>query len=127
LTITNAHFKSTQTTAPTVAVSGTCGTGPTAAVTAGSTDSAGTFYVNAGTGFTTGTCQTDITFNKAYGAAPKAVIIAPNITLGGTLPANNTNQYPGKVSAVSTTGFSIILGNVNVASVRYGFSYWVIE
>lgn len=127
LILTNAHFKVTQTTAPTIAVTGTCGTGPTAVVTAGSTDNAGSFYINAGTGLGTGTCDTVVTFNKTFGAAPKAVLLTVNDTLGGTLPAQNINTNIPRVTAIGTTSFTIKLDNNNAASVRYGFSYWVIE
>jgi hypothetical protein len=123
LTITNSHFESTQTTAPTVATPTSCGTTPTAVITPGSTDAAGSFYINEGSG-TAGICTTVITFNKAYGAAPKAVILSPNHGLGGTLP---TAAVVGVVSAKSTTTFTVRLGSTGVASNRYGFDYWVIE
>lgn len=125
LTIDNAHFKSTQTTAPTIGTPSACGTTPTAVVTSGSTDSAGSFYINAGSA-TTGICTTVITFNKGYGAAPKSVILTRYDGLGGTLPANGQTQT-GRVTATSTTTFTVNLSSVSVVSVRYGFFYWVVE
>lgn len=125
LTIDNAHFKSTQTTAPTIGTPSACGTTPTAVVTTGSTDAAGSFYINAGS-VTTGICTTVITFNKGYAAAPKSIILSRYDGLGGTLPANGQTQT-GRVTAKSTTTFTVNLSSVSVASVRYGFFYWVVE
>jgi N-acetylneuraminic acid mutarotase len=121
LTITNAHFKSTQTTAPTIGTPANCGTSPTAAVTAASTDSAGSFTVTTGTGaLGAGTCDTIFTFNKTYGAAPKSIIV----TAGGQTAAAKAVY----VSASSATTFTIKFNTpATVNSEGNTFYYWVIE
>jgi hypothetical protein len=126
LTLSNAHFKLTQTTAPTIGTPSNCGTSPTAAVTAGSTDSAGSFTITAGTGSPT-TCDVVISFNKAFGAAPKSVVITPTLAVGSA-----TNQRVAYVSATSSTTFTIkintnLTGNTPAASEVMSFYYWVVE
>jgi hypothetical protein len=121
LTITNAHFKSTQTTAPTIGTPTNCGTTPTATSTTGSTDLAGSFIITTGTGGGT-TCDTVITFNKAYGAAPKSVVLQPTTAVGSA-----TGLKSAQVSATSTTTFTVkLLANPAAAEVN-GFYFWVVE
>ena len=129
LTLSNAHFKSTQTTAPTKGTPTNCGggTGPSAAVTSGSTDSAGSFTITAGTTGSPSTCDTVITFNKAYGAAPKSVIVTPTTTVGSA-----TNQREAYVSAISANSFTVkvntnLTGNTPANGEVFGYYYWVIE
>lgn len=122
LTVSNAHFKSTQTTAPTIGTPSNCGTAPSAAVTAGSTDSAGSFTITAGTGSPT-TCDTVITFNKTYGAAPKSVVLTPTTAVGSA-----TGALSAQVSAETATTFTIKFAPTNPsASQKNSFYYWVIE
>src|SRR5262249_11631004 len=45
LSLANAHFSATQTTAPTIGTPASCGTAPSAVMAAGSTDSAGSFTI----------------------------------------------------------------------------------
>jgi len=116
LTLTNVHFKSTQTTAPTQSNSG-CGTSPTISVTAGSTDSAGKINVTTGTS-PGGTCAVTVSFNKAYGAAPKSVILT------GATSATSAKQW--YTSATATSSFTASLPSP-AASTAYTFYYWVIE
>lgn len=121
LQISNAHFKSTQTNAPTIGTPTNCGTSPTAAVTANSTDSAGAFTITAGTGGGYTSCDTVFTFNKAYGAAPKSVIVTPK----GNATASAKQIY---VSATSTTTFTVKFGaNPAGDSEANDYYYWVVE
>lgn len=116
-----AHIKSTQTTAPTISSPLRCGTaGQSASVTIGSTDLVGSFTINAGTGTPRDTCNTTITFNTAYGTAPKAVILSPG-------NSDNAAHREINVSAVTTTSFTIKM-NVNPAASEVNtWYYWVIE
>lgn len=122
LTLDNAHFKSTQTTAPTIGTPSNCGTTPTAAVTAGSTDAAGSLSITTGTGGTAASCDVTVTFNQAYGATPKSIIV-----IGKTDAASAARQiYVSNSSTTTfTTSFGASAGGVN--STTFNFSYWVIE
>ncbi len=122
LEINNAHFKSTQTTAPTIGTPTNCGggTGPSAAVTASSTDSAGSFTITAGTTGGPTTCDTVVTFNKAYGAAPKSIIV----TAQGAATASARQIY---VSASGTTTFTVKFGTAPANSEANTYYYWVVE
>jgi hypothetical protein len=114
LTLTNAHFKSTQTTAPTIGTPTNCGTSPTAAVTTGSTDSAGSFTVTAGTSGG---------YNKTYGTAPKSIILQPTTAVGSA-----TGLKAAQVSATSATTFTIKLTtSPGGDGEKNSYYYWVIE
>lgn len=122
LTLTDAHFKSTQTTAPTIGTPANCGTTPTAAITAGSTDSAGAFTITTGTGGTSSTCDSIITFRRTYGAAPKSILVT------GKTDAASVARQVYVVSSTATTftiGFATGAGGAD--NTTYSFSYWVIE
>ncbi len=114
----DGHIKSTQTTAPTIGTPTNCGTTPTTAVTTSSTDSAGSFTITAGTGSPT-TCDTIITFNNAFGAAPKSIILTPSTLTGGA-----KNIY---VSATATTTFTVKLATSPAASEVNTWYYQIIE
>jgi hypothetical protein len=122
LELQNAHFRSTQTTAPTIATPTNCGTSPSAAVTAGSTDAAGSFTVTTGTGGTSSSCDTFLTFQRTYGAAPKTIIV-----VGRTNAASAQRQV--YVSASSATTFTVAFATsaAGANSTTYSFSYWVVE
>jgi hypothetical protein len=122
LVLDNAHFKSTQTTAPTIATPTNCGTTPTAAVTSGSTDTAGSFTITTGTGGTSSTCATVITFDKPYSAAPKSILIA-----GKTDAASAARQI--YVSASNANSFTVTFGAsaAGADNTDYHFNYWVVE
>lgn len=122
LILNNSHFTSTQTTAPTIGTPASCGTTPTAAVTAGSTDSAGSFTITTGTGGTSATCDTIISFNQAFAAAPKSIIV-----IGKTNAASAARQV--YVSASTANNFTVSFGQsaAGANSTAYSFSYWVIE
>lgn len=126
LQLSNAHFESTQTTAPTIGTPATCGTSPSAAVTSGSTDSSGSLYIESGSGTQTATCTVVLTFHSAYGAPPKSVVLTPDNTLGGTLP---TALIAPVVSAKASDGSSVTieLPSTTVASTEYGFDYWIVQ
>lgn len=122
LSLSNAHFSSTQTNPPTISVPTNCGTTPSAAVTAGSTDTAGSFTITTGTGGTASTCDATITFNKAYTAAPKSIVVvgktdAASVARQIYVPATNTTTF--------TVSFAVSAGGAD--STAYSFSYWVIE
>ena len=122
LAITNAHLKSTQTTPPTVATPANCGTTPTAVVAAGSSDTAGSFTITTGTGGTSSTCDTVLTFHKAYGAAPKSIIV-----VGRADAASAGRQiYVSAANATTfTVSFGVSAGGAN--STTYSYNYWVVE
>lgn len=128
LTLADTHFKSTQTTAPTIGTPANCGTSPSAVVTAGSTDNAGSFSITVGTGGLSTTCDTVLTFNKPYAVAPKSIIITSTQAVGGA-----NVQWIATISASSITGFTIkeasidLSGLNHVASDISSYYYWVIE
>jgi hypothetical protein len=127
LQLDNAHFKSTQTNAPTIGIPTNCGTGGTAATAAmqtGSTDSAGSFRITSDTAGAPTTCDTVITFNKAYGAAPKSVIVVAETTDGGTGTASARQIY---VSGTSTTTFTVKMNSAPANGEVNWFYYWVVE
>ena len=120
LSLTNAHITTTQTTAPTISTPTNCGTAPSAAITAGSTDIAGSFTITAGTGSPT-TCDTTVTLNMTYGSPPKSVLIMPTSAVGAA-----TGALTARVTAVSATSFTIQISPVNAAAgIVYSFYYMV--
>ncbi len=120
LSLTNAHFTTTQTTAPTIATPINCGSGSSAAVTAGSTDVAGSFTITAGSGSPT-TCDTTITLKATYGTPPKSIILMPTSAIGGA-----TGSLATRVSAVSATSFTIQIAPTNAAAgIVYSFYYLI--
>jgi hypothetical protein len=122
LALDNAHFRSTQTTSPVIGTATNCGTAPNAVMAAASTDSAGSFTITTGTGGTASTCDTVVTFHRAYGAAPKAILV-----VGKTNVASAARQiYVSAANATTfTVSFAVSAGGVDNTS--YGFSYWVVE
>jgi fibronectin-binding autotransporter adhesin len=113
LQIDNAHFESTQTTAPTAAIA-TC-TG-SASITSSSTDAAGSFSAAP---TSSAACKVTVTFNKAYAAAPKSVVIAPK--------SSNFNAVQAYVSSTTTTTFVVTFAATATSGQTYQFYYWVIE
>jgi hypothetical protein len=109
LTLTNAHFSSTQATAPTIGTPTSCATSPSASVTAGSTDS----------GSQTSTCQVVIAFNAAYSSTPKTVILTGASTAAA--------QEGAAVTGTSATTFTVVLPNATTASTAYRFYYWIVQ
>lgn len=122
LTLTNAHFQSTQTNAPSAGTPSNCGGTPSASVTSGSTDSAGSVNISAGSGPVSGPCTVVITFNKTYGAAPKAVLITPTRAIG------SSQGKDAIVTATSATTFTIeITPTTPGAGEQNAYYYWVVE
>lgn len=117
---------STNGSLPTIATGTGAGTGsPTATMTAGSTDTSGSFTVVTGTALTEATSATIITltFNVSPGVAPKAVIVSPyNLSasslFGGSAPF---------VSATSSTNFTFTSGTTAIGgATTFKYSYLVI-
>ena len=119
LQISNAHFESTQTTAPTIGMT-TCAGSP--GVTSGSTDAAGSFTT--GTLGTGGSCTITITFNKAYSIAPKSVLITPMNSAAADTSASGPQPY---VSSTTPTTFVVTFRTSVGTGSAYQFYYWVIE
>lgn len=123
LTLADAHIRSTQTTPPTIGVPSACGTTPSAAVTSGSTDAAGSFTVTAGSGAVAGPCAVVLTFHQAYATAPKAVIITPTTAVGVAPQGKNA-----LVSATTTADITVTIAPTNPAADEVNsYYYWVIE
>jgi hypothetical protein len=123
LTLTNAHFKITQTNPPTAGPT-RCGAGNpsgSAIVTAGSTDTAGSFTITADSSSPT-ICLTTITFNKNYGSAPKAIVLTPTTAVGSA-----TGAKAAQVSDSSFKDFTVKLTTNPSANEVNSFYYWVIE
>ena len=118
------HYKSLQTTAPTIGTPSNCGTSPSASVVAASTDSAGAFGITAGTGGAQTTCDTVVTFNVTGGNAPKSVIVVAQTKNGGTGTAAARQVY---VSNSSTSSFTVKMNSAPADSEVNYFYYWVIE
>jgi len=122
LELSNGHFESTQATAPTIGTPASCGSSPTAAVTSGSTDMAGSFTITAGSGSPT-TCQTVVTFQKPYGSAPKSISLTPTVAVGGAAA-----PVAAEVYSVGTNSFTVQIAPTNAApSTKYSFYYIVIQ
>ncbi len=113
-----AHFRATQTTAPTIGTPTSCGTSPSATITAGSTDMAGRLNITAGSG-SPGNCAAVITFDQAYAAAPKAILLTPLTTNG---PARNI-----WVSATAAGTCTVTMATAPAASQANSWYYLVIE
>lgn len=120
LTLTNAHVASTQTTKPTISTPINCGSTPSAQVTAGSTDSAGSFTITTGSGTPTN-CDSVLTFNQPYGAAPKSIILTPALSIGGA-----TVSTDARVSAADQNSFTAQIDSP-AASSAYSYYYWVVQ
>lgn len=102
---------------PTIAVNANAGTGATASVAAGSTDTAGSFTLNAGTGVLSSGAQATVTFNKSYGSATGArVMLMPTNAAAGIL------TYVTKTATTFTLNF--VAGGI--ISTTYTFDYHVI-
>lgn len=114
-TLVNSHLKSTQTSAPTIAVGPSAGTGSLASI-ASATDVAGVVSITTGTlGISTGSYAT-ITFNKAY-------LVAPIVLL---TPANGTISTSVYVTSTTTT-FDVNFALAGGVSSTYLLNYHVIE
>lgn len=112
----NGHITSNQTTAPTIAV-GTQDGITAAAITAGSTDTAGIITT---TGTSTGGTVMTITFNKTYTVAPKVVILSAANAAGGGI-----NSDP-IVTSITATTFVITIPTSGVYAATPSWYYLVV-
>ena len=113
----NGHIHSTVgAVAPTIAVTTQAGI-TAAAITAGGSDVCGIITT---TGTSTGATVLDITFNKTYTTAPKAVILTP-ANAAAAMP--NSGYY---VSAISATTFTITVVAGGTYAATPSFRYLVI-
>lgn len=112
----NGHIHTTQTTAPTIAVTSQAGI-TAAAITAGATDVCGIITT---TGTSTGATILDITFNKTYTTAPKMVVLSP-ANAAASMP--NTSYY---VSAISATTFTITVAAGGTYAATPSWRYLVV-
>jgi hypothetical protein len=119
LTLTNAHLKTTQTNPPTIGSGTNCGTTPSLSITAGSTDTAGSFDIITDSGGTLGACSVVITFNKSYGSAPKSIMISPKST--------NASGKPMFPSGAASGNFTATMVGTAAGSTSYSYYYFVIE
>lgn len=102
---TNGHIISGQTTAPTIAVTQQNGI-TAAAITAGSTDTAGTITTT-GTNNNGGTTILTVTFNKTYTTAPKVVIVNEannSAALASTFITSTATTFVLTILASATSG-----------------------
>lgn len=82
-----SHLLTTQTTAPTASVGAALGgTGAAVAITAGSTDEAGTITFTAGSSGSGAGTLSVVTFNTTFSAAPKAILLTPANANAGNSP-----------------------------------------
>jgi len=119
----NCHIESLQNTAPTTDLTSTtlndgAGSGAAIAVTAGSSDNAGSIQITAGNGTPGAGIAGQIVFNFAYASAPKSVILMPK-------DADAVDLQP-YISSVSTTEFQISLNAAMDADEVAEWYYWVI-
>ncbi len=123
VTVDDGHYMSTQTTEPTGDLTGTtlndgAGSGAVFAVTAGSTDSAGSFTITAGNG-TPGVGKAGkLVFNTAFAAAPIAIVVTAKDVDGV-----DREVY---ITGASTTGFDVNFNGALAASEVVEFYYQVI-
>lgn len=118
LEVQDGHLRLSQSTAPVSVVDANAGTGATCTLT-GATDSAGTIEIVTGSGSWAPGPQCLITFNAAYGGAPKCVFSAVNAsaaaaTLGVYLTASNAN-------------FSMDFVTADSAATTYQWDYYCVE
>lgn len=111
-------------TAPTIAAGTGAGTTPTVSITG--TDLAGYISVTTGTVPTLSATVVTITFNAAYGAAPRAVILTP--ANSNTALLTGVTQVFVDQAGITTTTFAITAGTTALTgSTAYKFYYTVIQ
>lgn len=117
---------STNGSLPTIATGTGAGTGsPTATMTTGSTDTAGSFTIVSGTTLTPAANATiaTLTFNVSPGAAPKAVIITP----GNLATSSLFGPSAPFISATSSTTFTVTSGSAAIGgATTFKYYYLVI-
>lgn len=118
--VNNGHIKSTQTTAPTAAVQAGAGTGATCTMS-NATDVAGGINITSGTITLAAGAECIVTFNKAYGAAPRCVMW-PNSS-ATALAIASAGQYVTSTTTTMTVNF----GAAPVLSTAYSWNYYCVE
>lgn len=118
----NGHTHYTQTTAPTIAVSTANGISA-AAITAGGTDVVG-IITTTGTNNAGGNTVLQVTFNKTYTTAPKAVLLFPRNAAAAKIAA--TSLAGVFVSAIAATTFDITIPSDAGAGATPSWDYLVI-
>jgi hypothetical protein len=114
----------TQTTAPTIAAGASAGTTPTVSILAGSTDVVGQVSVTTGTAPTANGVILTVTFNAAWGTAPKHVQLEP---VNAASAALGTSWPFVGAADITTTTFVIRANAVALAaSTAYIWRYVVI-
>lgn len=118
----NGHQHFLQTTAPTIAVSTANGISA-AAITAGGTDVVG-IITTTGTNNAGGDTVLQVTFNKTYTTAPKAVFLTPRNASAAKAAA--TSLALPYISAIAATTFDITIPSDASAGATPSFNYLVI-
>lgn len=118
----NGHTHYTQTTAPTIAVSTANGISA-AAITAGGTDVNG-IITTTGTNNAGGNTVLQVTFNKTYTVAPKAVLLFPRNAAAAKIAA--TSLAGVFISAITATTFDITIPSDAGAGATPSWDYLVI-
>jgi hypothetical protein len=118
----NGHLHNTQTTAPGIAVTQANGISA-AAITAGGSDTCGTITTT-GTNDNNGTSILQVTFNKTYTAAPKAVILQALNTSAAKVAT--TSLFGTIISAKTATTFDITIPQDAAAGATPSWTYQVI-
>jgi hypothetical protein len=118
----NGHVHTTQTTAPTIAVTTANGISA-AAITAGSTDVCG-IITTTGTNDNVGATVLTVTFNKTYTTAPKTVSVTPRNASAAKAAA--TSLALPYVSSITATTFVLTIPADASAGATPSFQYQVI-
>lgn len=117
--VKDAHYKSTQTTAPTATVNGNAGTSATCALT-NATDQAGTVTLVSGSAALVAGTQCTINFNKAWAVAPICQMSPANAGA-----AANLVQY--QIGTTTTSVFPFTFNVAAVLSTTYVYKYFCFE
>lgn len=120
----DGKLASTQTTAPTTTLTSTTlndggGSGASFTVTAGSTDTCGSFTITAGNGTPGAGIAGQLVFNAAFLATPKMVLVTSKDADG-----TNNQIY---ITSVSTSAFTVNFNSALSASEAVEFYYLVIQ
>lgn len=113
----NGHLHTTQTTAPTIAVTQQNGI-TAAAITAGASDVNG-IITTTGTNNNGGATILQVTFHKTYTAAPKSIVLTAR-------NASGAGPNPPFVSAITATTFDITVPASASAGATPSWNYFVI-
>lgn len=120
LSIKDGHIQTSQTTAPTIAVTANAGTAGAAALTATSNDIVGRVTLTTGTAAWASGVQCIVTFNRPYTTAPLVLLTPADIVAASSYGLNIF------VTSTTTT-FSITFGNAAAQNMNHRWNYLVIE